>query len=83
MALPEGSGREPWFADAPFERILRWTPDQNKHCQSLAHASGGEVERQFGVHPLMLSCWTCLVGKLNPEQIDGLMRATDWPSIPH
>ena len=42
----------------PSKRLADWCPDQSGHCADVT----GDVRKLFGVSPLMLSCWCCMLG---------------------
>lgn len=65
------------FSDLRLGAVLAWTPDECSHCAALASMPCRDVERLFGVHPLLLSMWTCLVGQVPPDGLSNLRRATD------
>ena len=65
------------FSDLTLGAVLAWTPDECSHCAALASMPCRDVERLFGVHPLLLSMWTCLVGQVPPDGLSNLRRATD------
>jgi len=74
-AGPPPSGATGVSAEAPFSsasfRAIQWrdlraaVPDKGKHTAPIAgEATWGDLEDAFGMHPLMISCWTCLMGAI-------------------
>ena len=65
------------IAALPFETILAWTPDERKHCELFAKLPCGEVEQLLGVHPLLVSAWTCLAGQTPADGQALILGASD------
>ena len=59
-----------------FERIAGWCPDERSYCTALLEWSGAQVRQKFGMDPMMVSCYTCLVGSLKKDKQKVLMEAT-------
>ena len=57
--------------------ILNWTPDERSHCESLGKLPCGEVEQLLGVHPLLVSAWTCLAGQVPADGQAKILGASD------
>ena len=69
------SSSDAGLGECSFSEVLSWTPDKNEHCELFANMRCSEVERLFGVSPLLLSCWTCLVGQVPAEGRSRLIEA--------
>ena len=65
------------MAAIAFDTVLAWTPDERSHCESFGKLPCGEVERLFGVHPLLLSGWTCLAGQVPADGQAKILGASD------
>jgi hypothetical protein len=57
--------------------VFRWTPDENRYCNSLADLPAEVVAEIFGTNPLLISCWTCLFGTLSQDESRALQEAAD------
>ena len=57
--------------------ILNWAPDERSHCESLGKLPCGEVEQLLGVHPLLVSAWTCLAGQVPADGQAKILGASD------
>ena len=60
--------------------IVTMTPDRNEHLKPILKWSGKEVRETFGISPIMLSCWGCMLGWLSKEQAEMLRRAVSTPA---
>ena len=58
--------------------ILNCIPDERSHCESLGKLLPcGEVEQLLGVHPLLVSAWTCLAGQVPADGQAKILGASD------
>ena len=71
------------FNSAPF-RAIQWrdlraaVPDKGRHTAPIAgEATWGDLEDTFGMHPLMIPCWTCLMGAI-PQVQWGPFAIPNW-----
>ena len=65
------------MATLTFETILAWTPDERKHCVVLEKLQCMDVEQVFGVHPLLVSAWSCLAGQVPADGQAQILGASD------
>ena len=69
------SSSDAGLGECSLGEVLSWTPDKRQHCEPFVDMRCSEVERLFGVCPLLLSCWTCLVGQVPAEGRERLLEA--------
>lgn len=60
-----------------YERVAEWTPDEREHCKQFDSRRCDEIERLFGVHPLLLSAWSCLLKQVSPDGRQMILDAGD------
>jgi hypothetical protein len=65
------------IAALPLSTILAWTPDERSHCDLIAKQPCGDVEQILGVHPLLVSAWSCLAGQVPADGQAKILGASD------
>ena len=65
------------FDGIRMEELLEWCPDQKQHCDSISDALVEDIRRQFTMSPLLIYCYTCLIGWMSPEEKDELFQVSD------
>jgi hypothetical protein len=56
--------------DLRLAEIGQWTPDENAHLASIADMRGDEARRIFGLTPLMMGCWSCLINTIPGTELE-------------
>ena len=57
-----------YWSTKTVQDITRFAPDSKGYLSGLkADMRLSSVALQFRMHPLMVSCWTCLIGKVVPD----------------
>ena len=65
------------IAALPLSTILAWTPDERSHCDLIAKQPCGDVEQLLGVHPMLVSAWSCLAGQVPADGQAKILGASD------
>ena len=75
-------GHECWD-DTPWDTIYSWMPDESgqvsittsasRRGQKVKQVTGQDIRLQYGLSPLMVTCWACFVHRCPPEDLRALM----------
>ena len=65
------------FDKCKMKNVLAWTADEGGHCDSLKSLSGREAREAFGLQPVMIPCWTCLLGCCHSVALRALQQASE------
>ena len=57
------------FDKYTVERILDWTPDENRHVDHVRKLRGRDAREKFAMSPLLLGCWCCIVATMATDDI--------------
>ena len=63
------------FRGVSQEKIREWCPDESAQCTALP--PDVDTQRVFGVSPLLLSCWCCMVGFAPQTQQEAALAVAD------
>ncbi len=65
------------FDSMPMSTLMAWLPDQGQHLQVISDWSVARVQKAFGLHPLWVSCWTCLSAAMPESDMTKCLLHTD------
>ena len=61
------------FDSLTMKDIMPWLPDLGGHTDPLAHMTCRQARQAFGVAPMLISGWACIMNSLSPEAQAQLM----------
>ena len=76
LLFVEGYLGEDAFDSFDMAEIEAWCPDRNEFLKPIMAHKGLEVREQFGLSPLMISCWACFMHALSTGQREKLRQAS-------
>ena len=77
MYVASHSCPEDVFDKLSMSTLMKWAPDENKHCKPLEGMSTHQVRKMFNLSPLWITCHTCFL-----ESVDEATLKKVWRSKP-
>ena len=76
-SLPTWQVEKDLFDKVAMNEICQLSADEGSHIDDTKASNGRELREQFGLQPLMVSCWTCYLGCLHADAMKAMEQASD------